>query len=87
MGGFFFKQLILPQYFYIRYANLMAFWFFISICIVSHGDFHKFGVFSWCTHVMKFKVLYASVLQKSTKILLAIRETIFRILELILNLS
>lgn len=51
------------------------------------GTATKFGILSWCIHVMRFKVLYAGVLLKSTEILLAIRETIFRVLELLLNLS
>lgn len=77
-GWVFFKQLILPQHFDIRYANLMAFCFFIfylySFPSISHGDLHELEVFSWCTHMMRFKVLYASVLLKSTEILLAIQE-------------
>lgn len=48
------------------------------------GTATKFGILSWCIHVMSFTVLYAGVLLKSTEIL-AIRETIFRVLESLLS--
>ena len=89
MVGFFFKLSILPQHLDIRYANLIVFCFLYSICIASPvfpmGVSTEFGILSWCIHVMRFKVLYASVLLKSTEILLAIREVIFR--SYFLNLS
>lgn len=88
--GFFFKLSILPQHRDIRYANLLVFRFLYSICIASPvfpmGMSTEFGILSWCIHVMRLKVLlYASVLLKSTEILLAIREIIFR--SYFLNLS
>lgn len=63
MGGFFFKQLILPQHFGIRYAILMSFLY--SICIVSYRDLDglKGLFFFWFTHEMRFKLLYANALE------------------------